>query len=104
MKHGCASPATKLLEFFEEMERNFSNKKHLKKLSSDKRSLMFWGAVRSDGRKMFVKCPNKLNAARYLEVLKSYELKMLFLDIIFQQDNAPVHKSKITNFFQEKEW
>ena len=30
---------------------------------------------------------------------------MHFLDIIFQQDNAPVHKSKITgNFFQENEW
>ena len=30
---------------------------------------------------------------------------MHFLDIIFQQDNAPVHKSKIIgNFFQENEW
>ena len=30
---------------------------------------------------------------------------MHFLDIIFQQDNAPVHKSKIMgSFFQEKDW
>ena len=30
---------------------------------------------------------------------------MQFLDIIFQKDNAPVHKSKfIGNFFQENEW
>ena len=41
----------------------------------------------------------------YLEILKIYEEKMHFLDIIFQQDNAPVHKSKIIgNFFQENEW
>ena len=30
---------------------------------------------------------------------------MHFLDIIFQQDNALVHKSKIIgNFFRENEW
>ena len=74
-------------------------------MSSDKRSLMFWGAIRSDGRKLLVKCPNKLNAVGYLEILKIYEEKMRFLDLIIQQDNAPVHKSKIIgNFFQENEW
>ena len=65
---------------------------------------MFWGAIRSDERKFLVKCPNKLNAVGYLEILKNYEQKN-FLDIIFQQDNAPVHKSKIIgNFFRENEW
>ena len=103
MKQGCASPATESLEFFEEMEPDFL-KKNTKNLSSDKRSLMFWGAIRSDGRKLLVKCPNKLNAVGYLEILKIYE-KRHFLDLIFQQDNALVHKSKIIgNFFQENEW
>ena len=79
--------------------------KNTKNLSSDKRSPMFWGAIRSDGRKLLVKCPNKLNVVGYLEILKIYEKKMHFLDLIFQQDNAPVHKSKIIgNFFQENEW
>ena len=74
-------------------------------MSSDKRSLMFCGAIRSDGRKLVVKCPNKLNAVGCLEILKIYEEKMHFLDLIFQQDNAPAHKSKIiVNFFQENEW
>ena len=83
----------------------FLEKKNTKNLSSNKRSLMFWGAIRSDGRKLLVKCPNKLNAVGYLEILKIYEEKMHFLDLIFQQDNAPVHKSKIIgNFFQENEW
>ena len=62
-------------------------------LSSDKRSLMFRGAIQSDGRKLLVKCPNKLKTLGYLEILKIYK-KMHFLDIIFQQDNAPAHKSK----------
>ena len=104
MKQGCTSRAMELLEFFEEMERDFL-KKNIKSLSSDKRSLMFWGAIQSNGRKLLVKCPNKLNAVSYLEILKIYEEKMHFRDIIFQQDNAPVHKSKIIgNFFQENDW
>ena len=84
MKQGCASPATESLEFFEEMERDFS-KKSTKNLSSDKRSLMFWGAIRSDGRKLLIKCPNKLNAVGYLEIWKIYEEKMHFLDLIFSK-------------------
>ena len=44
---------------------------------------MFCGAIQSDGRKLFVKCPHKLNALRYLEILKNYEEKMQFMDIIF---------------------
>ena len=98
MKQGCASPAAELLEFFKEMERDFW--KNRRSLSSDKRSLMFWGAIQSDGRKLLVKCPNELYAVSYLEILQR---KMHFLDIIFQQDNAPVHKSKIIgNIFPRK--
>ena len=85
--------------------RFLERKKNTKNLTSDKRSLMFWGAIRSDGRKLLVKCPKKLNAVGYLEIFKIYEEKMHFLDIIFQQDNALVHKSKIIGiFFQENEW
>ena len=61
MKQECASQATELLEFFEEMERNLW-KKNKKKMSSDKRSLMFWGAMRWNGLELLVKCPNKLIA------------------------------------------
>ena len=83
----------------------FLEKKNTKNSSSDKRSLMFWGAIQSDVRKLLVKCPNKQNAVGYLEILKIYEEKMHLVDLIFQQDNAPVHKSiSIGNFFQENEW
>ena len=89
-----------IVRVFEEMDEI-----SWKKQSSDKRSLMFWGAIRSDGRKLLVKCPNKLNAVGYLEIFKIYEEKMHFLETIFQQNNAPLHKLKfIGNFFQENEW
>ena len=66
---------------------------------------MFWGEIRSNGRKLLVKCPNKLYAVGYLEILTIYEEKNAFPGHIFQQDNAPVHKSKIIgNFIQENEW
>ena len=42
------------------------------------------------------------NRCRLFGILKNYEEKKHFLDIIFQQDNAPVHKSKIIGFFSKK--
>ena len=79
-------------------------KKNTKNLSSDKRSIMCWDVIQSDGQKLLFKCPNKLNALGYLEFLKNSEEKMHFLDIVFLQDNAPVHKSKIIGkFFQGNE-
>ena len=66
-------------------------------MSSDKLSLIFWGAIQLNGRKMLVKCLNRLKAAGYLEMHLQVN--------IFQQVIASVHKSKIIgNLFQEKEW
>ena len=70
---------------------------------------MFWGAIRSDVQKLPNKRPNKLNAAGHMEIFKKLP-KNAFPDNIFQQDNAPVHKSKIigvsilaSNNFKETE-
>ena len=72
-----------IVRVFRRNGTRFLEKKIQTNLNLDKRSLMFWGSIRSDGRKLLVKFPN----------------------IIFQQDNAPVHKFKIIgNFFQENEW
>ena len=47
----------------------------------------------------------KLKAVGYLEILKNHEEKLHFLDVIIQQGNAPVHKSKINgDFYQKNEW
>ena len=74
-------------------------------MTTDRRSLMFWGAIRSDGRKMLVECPNTLTSSSYLVILKDYNKKLHFPGLVFQQDNAPTHKaSTIKNFFRENEW
>ena len=57
------------------LERDFL-KKNTEKLSSDKRSRIFWSAIQSDGRKLLVKCRNKLNSVGYSEILKNNEEKM----------------------------
>ena len=66
---------------------------------------MYWGAIQSDGRKMLVKCPNRLNSISYLDILNRYNEKIHFPGLVFQQDNAPVHTaSTIKNFFLENKW
>ena len=57
--------------------------------------MMFWGAIRSDGRKKLIECPATLNSYGYLEILKQYDRHLNIPDLVFQQDNAPVHKSEI---------
>ena len=70
-----------------------------------KRSMMFWRAIRSDGRKMLIKCPATFNSYGYLEILKQYDWHLNIPDLVFQQDNAPVHKSKVVrNFLAQKQW
>ena len=58
---------------------------------ADKRSMIFWGAIRSDGKKMLIKCPTTLNSYGYLEILKQCDRQLNIPDLVFQQDNATVH-------------
>ena len=53
-------------------------KKNTKSFCSDKLSLELWGSIQSDGQKMFVKYPNKLNAAGYFKIVKNYDEKNAF--------------------------
>ena len=83
MKQVCVSPVTELCDFFQEIEQDFL-KKTQKNLSSYKLLLMFWCAIKSAGRKMLVMRAIKQKADGDLEILKNYEGKMHFLNIIFQ--------------------
>ena len=65
-----------------------SGKKNTKNLSSDKHSLMFWGAIQSNCRKLLAECPNKLYDASYLEILKNYEEKMIFWTFFFNNEKS----------------
>ena len=50
------------------------------------------GANKSDGRTMLVKNPATLNISVYFEVLNQYNRHLNFPDLVFQQNNVPVHK------------
>ena len=79
--------------------------KNTQGIRTDKRSMMFWGAIRSDGRKMLIKCPATLNSYGYLEILKQYDRHLNIPDLVFQQDNAPVHKSEVVRkFLAQEQW
>ena len=67
--------------------------------------MMFWGAIRSDGRKMLNKCPPTLNSYGYLEFSKQYDRHLNIPDLVRQQNNAPVHKSKVVRIcLAQKQW
>ena len=80
-----------------------NNVENLKKVSRDKRSLMFWRAIRFDGPKMLIKCLNDRNSDEYLKVLQKYQENLQFDALVYQRHNAPIHKAKkIMDYFAEK--
>ena len=60
---------------------------------------MVWGAIKEDGTKVLIRCPDRLNANGYNDVLKKGLLQIYGRNDIFQQDNTPCHKSKVVSSF-----
>ena len=81
------------------------NVENLKKVSRDKKVLMFWGAIRFDGCKMLIKWSNNMKCDEYLKVLQKYQENLHFDALVYQQDNAPFHKAKkIMVYFADDIW
>ena len=55
---------------------------------------MLWGAIKEDGTRILVRCPERLK-----KVLRKGFLPMYESHDIFQQDNAPCHKSRAVSSF-----
>lgn len=75
------------------------------------KSLMFWGCIDKNGVGLLIECSNKMNSEEYLSVLNTASIQLLpQFGLTFQQDNAPIHKTKsIMSFFvdnniQTLEW
>ena len=46
-----------------------------------------------------------MNSDEYLKVLQKYQENVLFDALVYQQDNAPIHKAKkIMDYFAENSW
>ena len=55
---------------------------------------MIWGAIKSDGSRFIAKCPSKVDAAAYSDILKDSFFLLYKKDNVLIMDNAPIHKAK----------
>ena len=76
-----------LLYFRKNGERFFENIIII--CSTDKLYLIFWDAIRSEGRKILVKVSNRMNTMEYLQILQKHDEKLHFQSLIFQQRSNP---------------
>jgi len=65
-------------------------------------SIMVSGAIKEDGTRVLLRCPDRMNSDAYKNVLKRGLLQIYEAQNIFQQDNAPCHKSKLVSFLDLK--
>lgn len=64
-------------------------------------SVMFWGAIFSDGRRILKVCPPRMDSVAYQNILhENLENKISHMETLMQ-DNAPIHRSKSTMEFLE---
>ena len=62
-----------------------------------RQSLMFWGCVTYNGTGPLFECSNNMNSQKYFQILYFANIATLSdFGLLFQQDNAPIHKSQIT--------
>ena len=65
--------------------------------STDKRSIMLWGIVRSDGQQMLIKCPDRMKSDVYVRILHQTLGDVITDEVVLQHDNYPVYKTEIVN-------
>lgn len=66
------------------------------------KSLMVWGAIKEDGTRVLIRCPDRVNSFAYKDVLSKGLLPIYGAQNIFQQDGAPCHKSRLVSSFLDK--
>lgn len=65
--------------------------------------VMVWGMVMSNGLISYKIMHGRQNSTKYIEILNDSAIKIMNLNykckIVFQQDNAPIHSSRLTREF-----
>jgi len=74
-------------------------------------SLMVWGAIRSDGKRILIKCPPRLGSSEYQEILGKGLSAVYDSEMVFMHDCDPCHRSASTlafldskNVFHLSDW
>ena len=77
--------------------------KYITESSKFSSSIMLWGAIRYDGKKMLIKCNTNVNSDEYIRILTEGLPQIYNHRYRFQQDGAPCHRSRQTmQFLEEK--
>ena len=68
-------------------------------------NIMIWGCIGANGVGSLTRIEGKMDSAKYISILQEHLIpsveKLKLEDFIFQQDNDPKHKSRLTSsFFQ----
>lgn len=67
------------------------------------KTLLVWGAIKSHGKRILVRCPHRMNSQDYIQILDRDLIPFYDYDEILQQDNAPIHRSaKVLDYLGEK--
>ena len=80
------------------------HEKNVRNASTDRRSIMYWGAIRSDGRKMLVKCLNTLNSISYLDILNRYNKNAFSRFGVPTRQHTCSYGINYKKLFLENEW
>jgi len=81
------------------------NKCTIKTMKHNGGNVMIWGCMAGNGVGNITRIEGKMDSPKYISILQEHLLpsveKLKLKDYIFQQDNDPKHKSKLTtNFFE----
>ena len=72
-----------------------NNKKYKTETTKFPRSIMVWGAIRSDGKRVIFRCTNNVDSKQYQDILKCQLPTIYTTRYIFQQDGASIHNSAL---------
>ena len=71
----------------------------IKTVKYGSKSIMIWGAIKSDGNRMLILLMKNADSIEYQRVLKEGLFLIYKSDSVFQHDGAPCHRSKSTDVF-----
>ena len=69
-----------------------------------RKRVMFWGYIKFSGERDIVVIDANNNSAKYCKLLETHLTENIYLDEIFQQDNASCHNSKFSTIFFPGKW
>ena len=81
----------------------FQNRYVTKTIRQGGFSVLVWGCIKSDGTRILIRCPPRLDSLTYQRVLREGLLPLYDHRMTFMQDGAPCYRSASTSKFLDNE-